>query len=173
MPAVMKPPLVGRADTLHVRLFIKPLLVCFMACLAVQFSAPPSWAKQTRQQCNECCKKMGYDEYYLEQCRLRCFRNPDHCKGDAVKAAPEPKPKPKPQKKRVRFRWPKPLNLTPGREWEAAAQILALNGLSPGHPNYQRALTNIQNVLVEFVRNNPSGGRLPTASLERILRKNR
>jgi hypothetical protein len=114
---------------------------------------------------------MGYDEYYLEQCRLRCFRNPDHCKGSAVKAAPEPEKKPQP--KRAKFRWPQPLNLTPGKEWEAAAQILALNGIAPGHRNYQKALTSIQNILVDFVRKNPSGGKLPTARLERVLRRNR
>jgi hypothetical protein len=171
MPAVMKRLMSGRVGSSHVRWFIKPILVSCMVCLAVQFSGPPSWAEQTRQQCNECCKKMGYDEYYLEQCRLRCFRNPNHCKGNAVTAAPEPTKKP--QQRRPAFRWPQPLNLTPGQEWEAAAQIVALNGISRGHPNYQEALTSIQNVLVEFVRKNPSGGKLPTARLERILRKNR
>jgi hypothetical protein len=171
MPAMMKRSVLGRIGTSHMRLFIKIILVSFLLCFAVQFSGPPGWAKQTRQQCNECCKKMGYDEYYLEQCRLKCFRNPDHCKSNAVKAAPQPEKKP--QKKRATFRWPRPLNLTPGKEWDAAAQILALNGISPGHPNYQKALASIRNILVEFVRSHPSGGKLPTARLERIIRSNR
>jgi hypothetical protein len=63
------------------------------------------------------------------------------------------------------------LNLSPGRERDAAAQILALNGVLPQHPQYAAALQAIENVLVNFARSNPSGGKLPKAQLENILRQ--
>jgi len=155
-----------------------------LAALAIllDMSADLSWGARTREQCNDCCKKRGYDEYYLEQCRLKCFRTPDHCadtKPEAVEPAepipPERKPaevqtpEKKPPKRTVTLQFPSPLNLVPGKEWEAAAQILALNGISPGHPSYQVALNSVQNVLVQFVRANPQGGQLPTTELERIV----
>lgn len=141
-----------------------------------------SWGAQTREQCHNCCKKRGYDEYYLEQCRLRCFRAPDHCADSKAEAA-EPaetrpseskpaeveKPEKRPPKRTVTLAFPSPLNLVAGKEWEAAAQILALNGISPGHPSYQVALNSVQNVLVQFVRAHPQGGQLPTTELERIV----
>jgi hypothetical protein len=46
---------------------------------------------------------------------------------------------------------------------------LILNGVPPQHPNYTMALRSIQDVLVNFARNNPTGGALPTAQLERII----
>ncbi|MFH0958051.1 MAG: hypothetical protein V1897_05030 [Pseudomonadota bacterium] len=152
------------------------------------------FSKQTREQCNECCNNSGYDEYYAEQCRLKCFRNHDHCigaKGAAVEKQPSvkeepqkptkretetrepqiqrPQPEPKPQVKKPEVVWPNPLNLTPGRESEAAAHILILNGIPPQHPNYAMALRSIQDILINFARNNPGGGALPTAQLERII----
>jgi hypothetical protein len=63
------------------------------------------------------------------------------------------------------------LNLSPGRERDAAAQILALNGVMQQHPQYAAALQAIENVLVSFARANPSGGKLPKAQLENILRQ--
>ena len=151
--------------------------------------------QQTREQCDECCKKTGHDDYYLEQCKLKCFRNHDYCMGPkGTHAEPpspakkqetpvptsqpqrerpveQPAPQPQQQVQKPRFVWPNPLNLTPGREGEAAAHILALNGISPQHPNYAQALGAIQGVLINFARNNPSGGVLPTAQLQQIISK--
>jgi len=158
------------------------LLSLFVASLLVS----PAVSDQTRDQCDECCKKGGYDEYYLEQCRLLCFRHPDHCTGNrssrlpasevAPKAEPKPEAKPEPEPAPAateapasKFRWPKPLNLVPGRERDAAAQILTLNGVSPQNPNFMAAVQQMEQVLIGFVRANPQGGRLPTAQLERIL----
>jgi len=67
------------------------------------------------------------------------------------------------------FKLPDPLNLSPGRERDAAAQILALNGIPPQHPQYAAAVQAMENVLVNFARANPTGGKLPTAQLENIL----
>ncbi len=162
-------------------------------------------AEQTREQCNKCCKSTIEDEYYEEQCVLKCFRNHDHCtdakgakateRAEAVKPEKEkPAPQPRatqpsqpaqnpresdstrpapPQHKEVRqpFKWPNPLNVVPGKEWEAAGQILIVNGIPPQHPNHQAALKAIEGVLVNFARANPSGGRLPTGQLERILKQ--
>jgi hypothetical protein len=61
--------------------------------------------------------------------------------------------------------------MVPGREWEAAGQILAANGVSPQNPNYQAGLKAIEAVLIEFAKANPGGGKLPTAQLERIIRQ--
>lgn len=146
-----------------------------------------AFALQTREQCDKCCQAQYADEYYTEQCKLKCFRNPDHCVGQKSmrKAAPAPTPSaeapprrpapsaeaPRPQPKRRAFQWPNPLNLAPGREREAAAQILAINGILPQHPQYAAALQAVESVLVNFARANPTGGKLPTAQLENILRQ--
>lgn len=148
-------------------------------------------AAQTREQCYDCCKGQGLDEYYSEQCRLKCFRNNDHCLGQQKKqpAAEAPPPsakaqpaptgpaseRPAPERpaaaEKAQFRYPNPLNLVPGKEFEAAGQILAVNGIPPQHPQYTAGLKAVEQVLVQFARANPSGGRLPTAQLERILRQ--
>lgn len=169
----------------------------------------PAQAEQTRDQCRKCCEGKGLDEYYLEQCKLKCFRSPDHCldtkaapKPEAkeppqpapaerpraaepprpavrqpapptVQEAPPPRREPAPAPRGAPFTWPSPLNLTPGREWEAAGQILTANGMTPQHPNFQRALRAVEAVLIDFARSNPQGGQLPTAALEQILRQNR
>jgi hypothetical protein len=171
------------------------LMVTFLVMAVVSDSACQVFSKQTREQCDECCGKSGYDEYYAEQCRLKCFRNHDHCIGvkgvTADKQAPaiekpqpsaqreqlqqEPQPprvapaKPKPQVDKPQLVWPNPLNLAPGREGQAAAHILNLNGIPPQHPNYPMALRSIQDILINFARNNPGGGALPTSQLERII----
>ena len=165
----------------------------FLLTAGVNDSRGQALFQQTREQCDECCKKSGYDDYYLEQCRLKCFRNHDHCMGPLGTHAEPPSPAKKPeapvqsnrpprerpveqsapqpqqQVQKPQFVWPNPLNLTPGREGEAAAHILALNGIPPQHPNYARALGAIQGVLTNFARNNPSGGALPTAQLQQII----
>lgn|GEM_PF-1230059 len=171
-------------------------------------------AEQTRDQCRKCCEGKGFDDYYLEQCKLKCFRSPDHCadakaapapstEREAVRPAPaerppavEPRPPSTEPRPAVRqpapppsteppaprreaaprgapFSWPGQLSLTPGKEWEAAGQILSANGIPPQHPNAQRALQAIEAVLVDFARRNPQGGQLPTAALEQIIRQNR
>jgi hypothetical protein len=157
-----------------------------LTALALVLFSSESFCGQTRDQCEACCRNAGYDEYYAEQCRLKCFRHPDHCALSAPLRPPPPaappgqvqEPPPPPQEaapppsppRASNFVWPNPLNLVPGREGEAAGQILTINGIPPQHPNFQAAQRNVQDVLVTFVRNNPGGGRLPTAHLERILR---
>lgn len=183
-----------------------------LTVLPMFFSESGAWASQTREQCDRCCKSSQQDDYYLEQCKLKCFRNPEHCleqKGrrqaapdDAETAAPPvsakprtgpgtaepgqppspaprvaeparpepPRPAPKPTA-RSPFVFPNPLNMVPGREWEAAGQILAANGISPQHPSYQAGLRAVEAVLIEFARANPGGGRLPTAQLEKIIQQ--
>ncbi|MCA1960252.1 MAG: hypothetical protein LDL33_05615 [Desulfomonile sp.] len=154
---------------------------------------PPAQAQQTRDQCRKCCEGKGFDDYYLEQCKLKCFRTPDHCTD--AKAAPAPTAVREPDRRALAeqppavsseaaprreaaqrgapFSWPSQLSLTPGREWEAAGQILSANGIPPQHPNAQRALQAIESVLIDFARKNPQGGQLPTAALEQIIRQNR
>ena len=228
-------------------------LIAILALLVAGVCGSKAAGEQTRDQCNACCGKQGHDEYYLEQCKLKCFRNPDHCadkKAESRKpveqepttgrpAVRQPSPEqrvvrqpppgpppmqpgpmqpppmqqpptqqpptqqppmqqqpmvqqpvqpgpmveqpPPPQpgeptasrKRRTAFQWPNPLNLEPGKEWQAASQILGLNGIQPDHPNYQRALKGVENVLVQFARSNPQGGQLPTTELEKIIRQNR
>jgi len=142
---------------------------------------------QSRQECNKCCERKGFDEFFLEECKLKCFKNPEHCVDggrSSTRPTPEPEPaqptqpaqpaqptQPSQSRPRTEFRWPQPLSLTPGNEWEAAAQILSLNGITPQHPNALPALQAVEAVLLEFVRSNPSGGRLPTEQLEQIIRR--
>ncbi len=170
------------------------LLGSFLAFTFVHTFGPAALALQTREQCHKCCEAQTADEYYREQCKLKCFRNPDQCmeQKSMRKAAPaaeapprQPAPSavvpgqqppvsaeaPRPQPKRRAFQWPNPLNLAPGRERDAAAQILAVNGILPQHPQYAAALQAVESVLVNFARANPTGGKLPTAQLENILRQ--
>jgi len=182
-----------------------------LAFLLIHLSGTSALSAQTRDQCNSCCENAGYDEYYKEQCKLKCFRNPDHCTGGkgARSAAPETAPAPKvatptspaqpraamppppqpravapppgepgvtsptppAQRKAAAFRWPSPLSLVPGREADAAAQILVLNGIPPQNPNFPMALASVQGILVEFARANPTGGSLPTARLEQVIKQ--
>jgi hypothetical protein len=174
------------------------LMGVFLAFSFVHASGSAALGAQTREQCDKCCQAQNADEYYAEQCKLKCFRNPDHCMDQKSmrKQAPPPPPSaeapprqpapsveapprqpaptaeaPRQQPPRSAFQWPNPLNLAPGREREAAAQILAVNGIMPQHPQYGAALQAIESVLVNFARANPSGGKLPTAQLENILRQ--
>lgn len=172
---------------------IPALLLLSLFLVALDGHQTSTQAQQSREQCYECCAGSGLDEYYTEQCRLKCFRNPDHCIKTAAKepaARPQAKPtteKPqrtqpveqppalnqeqpvRPQPRRAEFVWPNPLNLVPGREFEAAGQILALNGIGPRHPNYPAAMRAVEQVLIDFGRNNPTGGALPTSLLERLV----
>ncbi len=156
--------------------------VCTILCLSglAATSAVALRGSQTVDECRKCCEKKDYDDYYTEQCRLRCFRYPDSCDlGDIKKAEQKEEDKPdkptrkKPRRKKAKFKWPDPLNLTPGKEWEAAAQILGLNRMTTDHPNYKRALREMEIVLKQFIRQNPQGGRLPTKELSAILNKYR
>ncbi len=188
----------ARRSTLNViilrRLELVATIVAVTAILNLTFFSSPGTAAQTKEQCHDCCKGQGLDEYYLEQCRLKCFRNNDHCVGHQKKqptaeapappaqTQPAPAARPVPPEREVavaerqppaapQFRWPNPLNLVPGKEIEAAGQILGANGIPPQHPQYTPALKAVEQVLIQFARSNPSGGRLPTAQLERILRQ--
>lgn len=183
--------------------------LALMLCIAFSASGSICFGEQTRDQCRECCRSQGLDEYYTDQCILKCFRNSDHCQAkpsrEALPPKPEPrervaepapqnpqpapppqplavqppqdrpvpaaKPRPAPAPAQSGFNWPNPLNLVPGKEIEAAGQILAANGVMPQHPQFQAAAQAIEQVLVNFARSNPSGGKLPTAQLEQILRQ--
>jgi hypothetical protein len=185
------------------------LVVLLVAC-----AGSTVYGEQTRAQCEKCCQKADHDEYYLEQCKLKCFRSPDHCMDQSSKStpaarteAPPPPPRtsqappaaqppqalrppvqpgppsqmgpsaeagppagpPRAKEGEVVFRWPNPLNLTPGKEWEAAGQILGANGITPQHPGYPAALKAVEAVLLDFARRNPAGGQLPTDQLVKIL----
>lgn len=165
---------------------------CLLLMIAAFMLAASSAQAQSREQCHKCCESKGFDEYYLDQCKVKCFRAPEHCVQDRPApiqqpaANPEPAVRPTPpppqQPQRVaqpprqpapapQFRFPPSLDLVPGKEWEAAGQILAANNISPQHPAYQTALNNIVTILVNFVRANPAGGKLPTAELERVVRQ--
>jgi hypothetical protein len=162
-------------------------LAIFLAFALVHTSRAVAFGAQSREQCDKCCQAQNADEYYAEQCKLKCFRNPDYCmeQKSSRKHVPPPPPSaespqrqpapsaeaPKRHPKRSAFRLPNPLNMTPGRESDAAAQILALNGILPQHPRYQAALQAMTNVLVNFARTHPSGGKLPVAQLENVLRQ--
>ncbi len=217
-----------------------PLAAAALALLLTVVCGGQAAGEQSREQCNSCCTKQGHDEYYLEQCRLKCFRNPDHCADKKAETAKPPTQEPsvsrppvrqapvpppvaqqpslqppptqqptvqpptvqppvqqpmvrqpvrqepmlqqppqqqpmdaQPPRRRSAFQWPNPLNLEPGKEWQAAAQILGLNGIPPDHPNYQRAMKGVESVLIQFARSNPQGGQLPTTELEKIIRQNR
>jgi hypothetical protein len=160
----------------------------FLLFFLVHITGSAALSAQTREQCDKCCQAQSSDEYYAEQCKLRCFRNPDYCMDQKSMRKPAPPPPPaaeapprqpaptaeappRQQPQRSAFQWPNPLNLAPGREREAAAQILAVNGILPQHPQYAAGLQAVENVLVNFARANPSGGKLPTAQLENILRQ--
>lgn len=160
------------------------LFFCSIALVAAGFACSPALGSQTRDQCEKCCKSKETDEYYLEQCKLKCFRAPDHCKakGAAERAvqptptpapAPERKPVAKPRPARAQLKYPNPLRIVPGKEWEAAALILTLNGIPAQHRNHQKAMQAMIAVLLDFVKRNPQGGELPTTALEAIVRKYR
>jgi hypothetical protein len=179
---------------------------CCLTIAVVHFAVSPASGGQTRDLCEKCCRSAGLDEYYFEQCKLKCFRNPDHCldrkpmnpptappqAASPQQATPqrvipptqEAPPVPptavtqpiesaprtsRPSKKEVAFRWPESLIMAPGKEWEAAGQILMANGMAPQHPNFPLAVKAVESVLVDFARRNPTGGDLPTDQLERIL----
>lgn len=147
-----------------------------VAFLVFHFSAVAAFSAQTKEECQKCCETKGLDEYYLDQCKLKCFRNPDHCtKGSAAvkRTKPRRSVKRKPRRKRSAFRWPNPLNLTPGNEWEAAAQILSMNGITPQHPNAAPALQAVEMLLKEFVQTSPQGGTMPTTQIQRIIKRYR
>ena len=58
--------------------------------LLFHFSAVAVHGEQTKEECQRCCEKQDLDEYYLEQCRVKCFRNPDHCIDRGASAKPAP-----------------------------------------------------------------------------------
>lgn len=157
------------------RKFVFIFIMLFAGSATLLFGPAGALAEQTREECNKCCEERGQDEYYTEQCKLKCFRDHDFCKQEEV-FKPEPKDPPKPKPKRPArpaprgFNLPDQLTLTPGKEWEAAAKILSANGIGLNHPNRTRALKGLEAVLIEFVRNNPQGGRLPAEPVRRVLR---
>jgi hypothetical protein len=154
----------------------------FLSALLLLMWQPASVAgAQTRAQCRKCCEKKVSDEYYREQCRLKCFRNPTHCTQGGRSTATSPAPragrqakpvrKKRRRKKTVTLAFPKQLDLTPGKEWQAAAQILAVNGIRRNNPRFGKAMNEVTGLLMEFARGNPQGGNLDTKKLERILVK--
>jgi hypothetical protein len=174
-------------------LFWVPLVL-----LLSHLSGAAAPAAQTKEQCEKCCEGLGHDEYYLDQCKLKCFRTPDHCADQKSQkeppaqpqtrsrpAAPPPEasqpsppattaPEPsQPREQGIVFRWPETLNLSPGREAEAAAIIVQGNGISPQNPNYSKAVSGIAAALIDFARKNPQGGNIPTSRLARIIMRYR
>lgn len=158
--------------------FLVTLILPAVLCLAILGSATPAGAA-TREECKRCCDTKGYDEYYLEQCKLKCYRDPNHCKpGRASRSkptvAPEKKKKKKKKKrkrrrKKITLRFPSPLNITPGEEWRTAVEICVFNGITSRHPKYVEAVRRIEAILQQFARSNPQGGELPTTQLERAI----
>ena len=205
----------GRAGQCHRRKRVSWLALSALQCIAAATivlvaAAPTASFGQTRAECNKCCQEMFTDDYYVEQCKLKCFRDTGHCNSlraargsgprtdqhqphpSVERTVPKPEtppaakppvaqpPKEAPQQRPERtatrqapFVWPETLVLNPGREWEAAGQILAANGIPPQHPNYTPALKAIEQVLIDFARTNPGGGELPTDQLERIIKQAR
>ena len=89
----------------------KALFFLCISSLIIFSPVPPAFSAQTRDQCEKCCRSSNQDEYYSEQCRLKCFRNPDHCvdqksKPDDQEELTSPSPTP-----RARVR---PLTVAPG-----------------------------------------------------------
>ena len=173
-------PAVRRFDVRTVTLF------AILSALLLFSWQPASTAyAQTRAECRKCCEKKEADDYYREQCKLKCFRNPAHCTTGKSSSAPAVQPpstqpvkqaQPTRKKKRrrkqtVTLAFPKQLEITPGKEWEAAAQILVVNGIQRNNPRFQQAMNEVTAVLIEFARGNPQGGNLNTKKLERILVK--
>lgn len=171
-------------------LFAAPMLVAAPLVAIVTTSSSVALAEQSVEQCRKCCEESIHDEYYKEQCRLKCFRNPDYCSkgGGSTEAQPVAKPEPKPERKAksrvkkrshkprkkprtrtVRLRWPNPLNLTPGKEIESAARILDANGINPQDQRNAPALQAVTAVLIDFVAKHPQGGELPTNKLKKII----
>lgn len=181
---------------------IRRLFGCCIIAAVLLVPVPWALSSQSRDLCDKCCRESGLDDYYFEQCKLKCFRNPDHCVDRRATNAPSAPPPPqatpqrtlppaqespsgppaavtqpnepaprtsKPSRRDIVFRWPESLILTPGRELDAAGQILMANGIAPQHPNFPLAAKAIEGVLVDFARRNPTGGDLPTDQLERIL----
>jgi hypothetical protein len=156
------------------------LVVGVVLVLAALVHVDYAFATQSKEQCRKCCEGKGDDEYFVEQCKLKCFRDPNHCVGRTAETKPAPARSPAPEEgeakhhtRRAEFKWPQPLNLVPGREWEAAGEILSMNGIPPQHPNAAKALEAVERILGDFVRTHPSGGRLPTEQIERVIRQYR
>lgn len=158
------------------------LFFCSIVLVAAGFACSAALGSQTREQCEKCCQSKETDEYYLEQCKLKCFRAPDHCQGRGAEErtvrptpkpapAPERKPAAKPQPAPSALKYPNPLRIVPGKEWEAASLILTLNGIPPQHRNHQEAMKSMIAVLLDFVKRHPQGGQLPTSALEAIVKK--
>ncbi len=182
----------GRAQrwVLSPLLFWTPLVL-----VVVHLAGGATLGGQTKEQCEKCCEGQVHDDYYLDQCKLKCFRTPDHCADQKAQKAPSQRPQAlqrpttppgasqpsqpptvapeasQQQQQEMLFRWPDPLNLTPGKEAEAAGRIVELNGIAPQHPNYSRAVQSVAAVLIDFSRKNPQGGNLPTSRLARIIRQ--
>ena len=141
---------------------------------AIHGSASVVFSAQTKAECQKCCEQKDLDEYFMDQCKVKCFRNPDHCTtGKATTKSAPKKRTTKRKRSRRAFRWPNPLNLTPGNEWEAAAEILSMNGITPQHPNAAPALQAVEALLKEFVRTSPQGGRMPTQQIQQVIRQYR
>lgn len=150
------------------------LLNCLAVIVLLSISAQFAEAAQTREECDRCCERQGYDDYFTEQCKLKCFRDPSHCGGGTSIKSAKPKKKKATKKKRKRrqritLRFPSPLNITPGEEWKSAVEICVINGITSSNRNFAAAVQGVEQILIDFAKNNPSGGNLPTTKLERII----
>ncbi|MFC1834141.1 hypothetical protein ACFL2Q_05330 [Thermodesulfobacteriota bacterium] len=168
------------------------ILGALIMCCAIPFFLSTPVEAQTRDQCRACCEKAGLDEYYMEQCKLKCYRDHNHCAAkmstrpsakastrkprsdSAVRAKKKPRVRQARRRKKRRpteFKLPSPLQVTPGQEWIAAGLILEINGIPRSHPNHTRALQEMEAVLRNFAQTNPQGGRIPTDALVDIIGK--
>ena len=64
--------------------------------------------EQSREECNACCERSGLDDYYTDQCKLKCFRDHEHCRGKKHQPAPEAVTPPAPPPPRNEVSTPRP-----------------------------------------------------------------
>lgn len=77
--------------------FYRFLLGCFLTLSIIHLSNFSAPCAQTRDQCDKCCRDAGFDDYYLEQCKLKCFRSSDHCIDQKSTRVPDSVPQSGPQ----------------------------------------------------------------------------
>ena len=188
LTAIAKAPTLRTLHFIHLGRLMPFLFCVWLIVLFVFPTGTIAAGKQSKEQCKRCCEKQYEgDQFSIDQCKLKCFRNTDHCileKSSAPEARVEedqekkkkPAKKKKQRKKRRRtktitLKWPDPLNLMPQQEVVAAAQILEINGLSMQNPNYGQALYEVTAILIQFRVDNPQGGDLPTEALKNVLIK--
>ena len=187
LSAIAKAPTLCMKNSIHLYRFTQILFAVWFVMLIID----PTWAaaagKQTKKQCNRCCEKQYEgDQFSIDQCKLKCYRNTDHCilektsppvatieekKKEEKKVTKPKKPRRRKKTKTITLKWPDPLNLIPQQEVLAAAEILRVNGISMDNPHYAQALYEVTAILIQFRIEHPQGGDLPTEALKNVLIK--